>query len=56
MLFCPILFRSMIEKQKWARRARRAENRAELAARETLAAKEEARLVEKQKQRELDDL
>lgn len=47
---------SMIEKQKWARRARRAEIRAELAARETLAAKEEARMIEEQKQRELDDL
>lgn len=47
---------SMIEKQKWARRARRAEIRAELAAREALAAKEEAKMVEKQKQRELDDL
>ena len=47
---------NMIEKQKWARRARRTEIRAGLAARETLAAKEEARMIEKQKQRELDDL
>lgn len=47
---------SMIDKQKWARRARRAEIRAELAAREALAAKEEARTIEKHKQRELDDL
>lgn len=47
---------SMIETQKWARRARRAEIQAELAARETLAAKEEARTAEKQKQQELDDL
>lgn len=48
--------RSMVEKQKWIRRARRAEIQAELAAREALAAKEEARMVEKQKQQELDDL
>lgn len=47
---------SMIEKQKWARRAQRAEIRAELAAREALAAKEEARMMEVQKQQELDDL
>jgi hypothetical protein len=47
---------SMIEKQKWARRAKRSEIRAELAAREALAVKEEARMLDNQRQRELDDL
>jgi hypothetical protein len=44
------------EKAVWARRAQRAEIRAELAAREALVAKQEARMVREQQQLELDAL
>jgi hypothetical protein len=44
------------ERTVWARRAQRAELKAELAAREALLAKQEARMVKEEKQRELDDL
>ena len=40
----------------WARRARRAEIKAEVAAREALLARQEARMVREEKERELDSL
>jgi hypothetical protein len=45
-----------LEKQRWARRARRAEIRAELAAREALMAKQEVRQIQEEKERELEEL
>ena len=48
--------RDNIERARWARRAKRAELRAELAAREALMAKQEARMIQEEKQRELDTL
>jgi hypothetical protein len=44
------------ERAVWARRAQRAELKAELAAREALLAKQEARMIKEEKQRELEDL
>jgi hypothetical protein len=44
------------EKAIWARRAQRAEVKAELAARETLLAKQEVRMIQAEKQRELEAL
>ena len=44
------------ERELWARRAKRAEIRAELAAREAHMAKHEARMIQEEKQRELDML
>jgi hypothetical protein len=44
------------EERVWARRAMRAEVRAELAAREALLAKQEARILQEEKMREIDAL
>jgi hypothetical protein len=44
------------ERAVWARRAQRAEVKAEVAAREALLAKQEARMIREQKQIELEDL
>lgn len=44
------------ERAVWARRAKRAEVKAELAAREALLAKQEAQMIRDEKQRELDAL
>lgn len=44
------------DREIWARRAKRAEVKAELAARETLLAKQEVRMIQEEKQRELDEL
>lgn len=44
------------ERERWARRAKRAEIRAEIAAREAVMARQEARMIQREKQQELDAL
>lgn len=48
--------REKAERDRWARRAKRAEIRAEVAAREALMAKQEARMIQEEKTRELEHL
>lgn len=45
-----------LERERWARRAKRAEVRAELAAREALMVRQEARMIQEEKERELEAL